>query len=154
MTFRIQGLPAEPFAPLFSLDDAALAGRGALRRIADDRPVYPCRISLTDAAPGDELILTHFEHHPVASPYRASHALYVRRGEVQYDAIDEIPDQLRRRLLSVRAFDRAGMLVTADVVDGSALAPAITTLLADPRADYLHLHFARPGCYAARVVRA
>lgn len=154
MTYRIQGLPAASFQPLFDMTDAELAARGAVRRVADGRPVYPCRISLTDAREGDEVILTHFEHHAVDSPYRASHAIYVRRGEAQYDAVDQIPAQLRTRLLSVRAFDRAGMLVAAEVLDGDKLEAAIRTLLDDPRAAYLHVHFARPGCYAARVTRA
>jgi hypothetical protein len=154
MTFRIQGLPADTFAPLFDLTDEELAARGAVRRVADGRPVFPCRISLTDAPSGDEVILTHFEHHPVASPFRSSYAIYVRRGEQQYDAIDQVPDQLRTRLLSVRAFDADGMLIGADVVDGQALEATIAALFADARADYLHIHFAKPGCYAARVLRA
>ena len=32
MSFRITGLPPEPFADLFDLPDAALAARGAVRR--------------------------------------------------------------------------------------------------------------------------
>ena len=49
MSFRISGLPAEHFVPLFGLSDSELANRGAVRRIADDRrPGYPCRVSLTD----------------------------------------------------------------------------------------------------------
>jgi hypothetical protein len=154
MTFRIQGLPTDSFAPLFDLSDDELAARGALRRVADGRPVFPCRISLTDARAGEEVILTNFEHHPVASPYRASYAIYVRRGEQQYDAVDQVPDQLRTRLLAVRAFDRAGLLINADVIDGHALEATIATQFADDRADYLHIHFAKPGCYAARVLRA
>lgn len=153
MTFRIQGLPTDTFTPLFDLTDAELAARGAVRRIADAAPGFPCRVSLTDAPVGGEVILTHFEHHAVDSPFRASHAIYVRRGEAQYDAVDQVPEQLRLRLLSVRAFDRAGMLVGADVVDGRALEATIAALFADPRADYLHVHFAKPGCYAARVTR-
>jgi len=153
MSFRIQGLPAEQFAPLFSLSDVDLAAHGAVRRIADAKPGFPCRISLTDAEPGEEVILTHFEHHPVASPFRASHAIYVRRGETTYDAIDQVPAQLRLRLLSVRAFDAAGMLVGADVIDGKELEAVIATLFGDARAAYLHVHYARPGCFAARVDR-
>jgi hypothetical protein len=154
MTFRIQGLPAEPFTPLFSMSDADLAAHGAVRRIADAKPGFPCRVSLTDAEPGEEVILAHFEHHPVNSPFRASHAIYVRRGERRFDAVDQIPIQLRTRLLSIRAFDRAGMLVGADVVDGAALEAAIARLFSDERAAYLHVHFAKPGCFAARVDRA
>src|SRR5258708_428572 len=154
MDFRIAGLPAEPFADLFALSDEALKSRGALRRIVDQRLSFPCRISLTDAEPGDEVILTHFEPHPVDTPFRSSYAIYVRRGETTYDAVNEVPEQLRPRLLSVRAFDESGMLVDADVVDGSELEPVIERLFADERAAYLHVHFAKPGCYAARIERA
>jgi hypothetical protein len=153
-SFRITGLPAEPFTKLFTLSDAELAAHNAVRRIADARPGFPCRISLTDAEPGDEVILVHFEHQTAATPYRASHAIYVRRGERQFDAVDEVPEALRLRLLSVRGFDAAGMMTGADVVDGRELEPAITHLFASDRTAYLHLHFAKPGCYAARVDRA
>ncbi|HEX3762290.1 MAG TPA: DUF1203 domain-containing protein [Kofleriaceae bacterium] len=151
MSFRITGLPADLFRPLFSLTDPELAARNAVRRIADHKPGFPCRVSLTDAEPGQEVILTHFEHHAVASPYRASHAIYVREGEETFEAIDRIPEQLRLRLLSVRGFDARGFLLDADVADGTGLEPLIERLLADPRAAYLHVHYARHGCYAARV---
>ena len=66
MQFRIRGLPAEQFAPLFKLSDDELTEKGAVRRIADARdPGYPCRVSLTNSKPGDELILVNYEHHPV-----------------------------------------------------------------------------------------
>ncbi len=154
MSFRITGLPAEDFAPLFALSAEELAARGAVRLVADARPVYPCRISLTDAAPGGEVILVHHEHHPVDTPYRASHAVYVRAGETRYDEVDRIPDQLRSRTLSVRAFDERGMLVGADLTEGTALEAVIERLFAHPRASYLHVHYAKPGCYAALVERS
>src|SRR5215467_15909578 len=106
MNFRITGLPAERFAHLFQLSDAELAALGAVRRIADARtPGYPCRISLTDSRAGDELLLVNYEHHPVASPYRMRFAVYVRRGETIYDAVDAVPEQLRIRKLAVRSFN-------------------------------------------------
>jgi hypothetical protein len=155
MSFRILGLPAEPFAPLFELSDEELAARGAVRRIADARNQgHPCRISLTDSRPGDELILVNFEHHAVASPYRMRFAIYVRKGEATYDRVDEVPDQLRCRTLAARAFDAQAMLIGWELVEGRDLAGAIERLFTDPRAAYLHLHFAAPGCYAARVERA
>jgi hypothetical protein len=155
MSFRITGLPAEHFAPLFGLSDEELAARGAVRRIADERsPGYPCRVSLTDARAGDELILVNYEHHPVASPYRMRFAVYVRRGEETYDAVDEVPEQLRIRTLAVRAFDADAMMVAWEVVDGRQLMAVIERLLANPRAAYLHIHYAAPGCYAARAERA
>jgi hypothetical protein len=91
---------------------------------------------------------------PVHSPYRMRFAVYVRRGEETYDAIDGIPEQLRIRTLAVRVFDRAAMMVGWELVDGQELEAAIERLLANPLADYLHVHYAAPGCYAARVDRA
>jgi len=154
MSFRITGLPAEPFAPLFALSDGELAERGAVRQIADSRqPGYPCRVSLTDSQPGDELILVNYEHHPVASPYRMRFAVYVRKGEEQFDAVDEVPAQLRCRTLAVRAFNAKAMMVGWELVEGRDLEAAIERGFADSRAVYLHVHFAAPGCYAARVDR-
>ena len=155
MSFRIQGLPAEQFAPLFALSDEDLAARGAVRRVADGRkPGYPCRVSLTDSKPGDELILVNHEHHAVDSPYRMRFAIYVRKGEETYDAVDEVPDQLRLRKLAVRAWDAEAMMVGHELVDGRELESAIDRLFANPQAKYLHVHFASPGCYAAKVERA
>jgi hypothetical protein len=59
-----------------------------------------------------------------------------------------------RRLLSIRAYDQAGMMLEADVVDGRELSPMIDRMFAIAGVDYLHAHFARRGCYAARVDRA
>jgi hypothetical protein len=152
MTFRIRGLDAAQFSPLFALSDAELAARGAVRQ----RVNYgaPCRVSLTDAAPGDELILVNFEHHAVASPYRMRFAIFVRAGEETFDAVDEVPAQLRRRTLAVRGFDAEGMMTGHELIEGVFLEEAIARQFADGSAAYLHIHFAAPGCYAAKVERA
>ena len=152
MRFRIQGLPAERFAPLFALPDDELAQYGAVRRVADGP--RPCRVSLTDAKPGDELILVNYEHHAVASPYRMRFAIFVRQGGQTFDAIDEVPEQLRKRTLAVRGFDGNAMMVGWELVDGQEAEKAIERLLANPDAAYLHVHFAALGCYASRVDRA
>jgi Protein of unknown function (DUF1203) len=155
MSFRITGLPAEGFATLFALSDEELARQGAVRQIADGRvPSYPCRVSLTDARAGDELLLVNYEHHPVSSPYRMRFAVYVRKGEETYDRVDEVPEQLRIRTLAVRAFNADAMMVGWELVDGDQLEAAIERLFADLRAAYLHVHYAAPGCYAARIDRA
>jgi Protein of unknown function (DUF1203) len=152
MTFRIRGLEAEQFAHLFALSDAELVAHGALRKIADGPS--PCRVSLTDATPGDEVILVNHEHHAVESPYRMRFAIYVRKGEKTFDAVDAVPDQLRRRTLAVRGFDSNAMMTGWELIEGIWLEEAIERRFADPRTDYLHIHFAAPGCYAARVERA
>ena len=126
-----------------------------MRRIADGRqPGYPCRVSLTDSRPGDELLLVNYEHLPVDSPYRMRFAIYVRKGDRTCDAVGEVPEQLRKRTLAVRGYDGKGMMTGCELVDGKAVEGAIDRLFTKPDAEYLHIHFAAPGCYAARVERA
>jgi len=152
MGFIISGLPLARFAPLFGLSDQELAARGVLRRTADRCPGYPCRVSLRDAAVGESLLLLNYEHLPVASPYRSRHAIYVSEQAQEYrPSVNEIPEVLARRLLSVRAFDASGMMLDADVVEGADLAQSIERCLRGPQVEYLHLHNAKPGCFAARV---
>jgi len=153
MSFRITGLPAADFQHWFVLGDAELAALGGVRRRVDAPNAYPCRISLTDAAVGDDVLLINHEHLPVDSPYRSRHAIYIRAGEETFDAVGTVPDMLRRRLLSVRAFDVAGLMTGCDVVEGRDLERVIGDLFVDAQAAYLHVHFARPGCYAARIDR-
>jgi Protein of unknown function (DUF1203) len=152
MTFRIRGLDAGQFSHLFALSDAELAAQGAMRKTADGPS--PCRVSLTDATPGDEVILVNYEHHAVESPYRMRFAIYVREGEATFDAVNAVPNQLRRRALAVRGFDENGMMTGWELIEGIWLEEAIERQFADPRARYLHVHFAAPGCYAAKVERA
>lgn len=154
MTFRIRGLEPEPFAPLFAMSDAELARRRALRCVADAKPGFPCRVTLADAEPGSEVILVNYEHLPVDSPYRASHAIFVSAAAEPYDAVGVVPPALRERLLSLRAFDARGIMLDADVADGAALEGLVARLLARPGVEYLHAHFARRGCFAARIDRA
>jgi len=155
MSFVIAGLDPAPFRPLYGLDDAALAGLGVVRVIADSKPGFPCRVTLEDAEPGESLLLLNYEHLPVANPYRSRHAIFVREGaETLARHMDEIPEQLAARLLSVRAFDRYAMMTNADVVDGKDLEMTINRFFDDPTTEFLHVHNAKRGCFAARVDRA
>ena len=151
--FSITGLDPARFADLFALADAELAVKGA-RRVVADGPGYPCRVSLIDAEPGEELVLVPFVHHDTASPYRASGPIYVRRAAAAAARhVDDVPAALRRRLLSVRAYDDAGDLRDAEVVPGEELAALVARWFAEVAVAYLHVHHARPGCFAARVDR-
>ena len=154
MAFAVSSLPIEPFSPLFALDDDALARRGMLRVVADAPFAFPCRVTLDDAEPGERLILLNYEHQSAETPFRSAHAIYVREiAAAPVTTTDTLPPALRRRLLSLRGFDATGMLRDADVVEGAAAEPVIARMLADPAVAYLHAHYARPGCYAARIDR-
>ena len=154
MTFRITGLDPAVFRPLYGLSDAELRARGVRRCLADAKPGYPDRVELRDAEIGQSMFLLNHTHQPADTPFRASHAIYVREGaEHAYDACGEVPDVLRVRLVSLRAFDAAHMMTHADAVDDHALANLIDRMLANPEVAYLHAHFAKPGCFAALVRR-
>jgi Protein of unknown function (DUF1203) len=153
--FTVRGLSPEPFQALFDLPDDELEKRRARRYVADSKPGFPCRVSLQDAEVGDEVILTNFIHLPSESPYRSTHAIFIRRAATTATAYsDSLPDMLRSRLLSVRAFNAKDMLVGADVIEGDRAEQAIARFFEDPAVEFLHVHFAKPGCYACRIDRA
>jgi len=155
MSFRIKGVSPDPFQSLFGLSDAELARRGALRRIVDRNPGYPDRIELRDAEIGERVLLVNYTHLPVETPFRSSYAIYVREGaQTQYDRVNEVPEQFRSRVLSLRAFDKDDMLNQADIVEGGSVEGLIERLLSNPEIAYIHAHYAKHGCFAARIDRA
>ena len=155
MSFRITGLSPDPFRHLFGLSDEELAKHGARRYVADTKPGYPDRIEVRDAKPGETLILLNYIHQPADNPYRASHAIFVREGaETAYDRINEIPDAMRLRQISLRAFDADDLMVDADLVDGREMEGIIKRFFADPHVAYIQAHYAKRGCYAARIDRS
>ena len=154
MSFRITGLDADAFRPLFDLDDAMLAARGIERRRVTACPGFPDRIGLDDAPLGETVLLLNHAHHEADTPFRATHAIYVRRDAVRFDAVGRVPPALRRRVLSLRGFDARGYLVDADLASGDGIEARIESLLADARIDHVDAHYAKPGCFAARITRA
>ena len=155
MNYRIRGLSPDPFESLFQMSDDELAERGAVRRVADEPGAYPCRVSLAEAEPGEELLLLPYRHQTSASPYQASGPIYVRRNaRVPFDALNQIPPMQERRLSSVRAYDTAGFMQECDVVAGVDLDATIRRFFANAEIHTIHVHNARPGCFAFRVERA
>jgi len=154
-TFQVVWLPAETVTSLASLTTAELDQRGIRRVVADEKPGFPCRVSLQDAEPGERLWLLSHVHHDVAGPYRASGPIYVREAAIAATpAAGEVPAMLRHRLLSLRGYDAQGMLVGADVCEGTSLESVVTRLFADSDVAYLHVHNAKPGCFNCRIERA
>jgi len=151
MSYRITGLPAQPFAHLFGLSDAELARHGAVRLMTSDGDRHPDRIELRLARPGETVLLVNHEHQGADTPYRSRHAIFVREhAETPFDAVGELPPMLRS-LMSLRAFDANGMMVDADIAEGDAVEGLIERLLARPDVAYIHAHYARRGCYAALI---
>jgi hypothetical protein len=153
--FRITGLEPDLFSHLFGLGDAELAGLGVRRYVVDATPGFPDRIEMRDLEPGERALLLNYVHQPGDSPYRSGHAIFVREGATQrYERINEIPEVMRIRPMSLRAFDGDAMMIDADLAEGDGIDALIRRLLADPRVAYIHAHNAKRGCYAGRIERA
>ena len=154
MTYQIEGLDPVRFAHLLALSDAALAAHGTVRMTADSRPGFPCRISLDDVAEGETLLLLNHVSHDGANPYRASHAIFVgEQSTVAGRFRDQVPPALDRRILSLRAFDRSGMMRDAAMAEPGQADAAIRRLLSDEQVDHIDAHNATRGCFAARIDR-
>jgi hypothetical protein len=155
MSFRATGLSPSHFEPLFALSDAELAAQGIRRMVADEKPGFPCRVTLEDAEPGERLLLLPFEHQPAHSPYRASGPIFVRERAAQaFDMTGVVPLVLRGRMLSLRGYDAQDCIVEADVVSGDTAEEAITRFFANANVGYIHIHNAKRGCFACRIDRA
>lgn len=154
MDFRITGLQPDPFRYLFGLNDAEAAARGAVRMVVDMYPGYPDRITLREVPVGETVFLVNHLCQPAQTPYRATHAIFVWEGASErFDEINVVPEVMRRRLLSLRAFDGRGMMRDADVVPSPDLEAATARLFEAPDASYIHVHNARQGCFSGRIDR-
>lgn len=150
MTYRIEGLEPARFA-----DSEALIAEGAIRIMVEEAGGYPCRVTLEDAEPGESVILLNYVSADVSTPFRATHAIFVREGATKaprYD--DEVPLYLDRRTLSLRAFDGAGMLRAASVAMPGGADAGIRGLLESEEIDYVDVHNAAWGCFLARATRS
>jgi hypothetical protein len=152
MTYRIEGLAPEAFDSLFSMMDGELAARKAVRVIADG-PGYPCRVSLAEAEPGEELVLVNHVSHDVDGPFRTAHAIYVRKGAEAGAFTDEAPAYLDKRTISLRGFGGDGMLKDGLIALPGEADAKIRALFARPEIDTIHAHTAAYGCFLARIER-
>ncbi len=155
MSFQFHALPADKFTSLFSMSDKELSANNARRVLVDEFPGTPCRISLEDAKVGEQVILVHYEHQPENTPYKAGHAIFVRENVARAQPEkDEVPALFRHRLMSLRAFSSEHLMLDAEVVEGTALEQTIQALFSNRAVEYIHLHNAKPGCYAALITRS
>jgi hypothetical protein len=154
MSFRFHALGHKQFAHYFSMSPEQLREHRAVFRLVDKKPGFPCRVSLEDADLGERVLLTHFVHLPVDSPFRASHAIYVRAGvSTRFFAPGEVPELFRTRQLSLRCFDKDAMLVDAYLSEGCDVESVLLQALQQSRVTHVDVHFAKPGCFGARVTR-
>jgi hypothetical protein len=151
MTYRITGLDPAPYKPLFGLADEDLAARGIVRITVTD-PTFPCRVSLVDRSVGEQVLLLNHVSHDVANPYRASHAIFVADAD-QAEFFDEVPPVFTSRVLSLRGFDKHGMMAAAILTQPGGADAGIRELFANPEIETIHAHNATRGCFSAKIER-
>jgi len=152
--FQVQALDYGQFSGYFNMSDDELAGMHAARMTVSETPGTPCRVSLRDAEVGEEVILISFNHLATGSPYHAQGPIFVRKdAEPASLSGNELPAMLRSRILSVRAYNAAGFMTKATVEPGSEIDGVVDSFLDDPETAFIHIHFAKPGCFACSVVR-
>jgi len=153
MAYRIQGLSPEPFKHLFGLPDEELAKQGVVRMTVTD-PTFPCRVSLTDRDLGEKVLLLNHVSHDVANPYRATHAIFITETDQDpAEYVDEVPPVFEKRVLSLRGFDRDGMMADAILTQAGEADAGIRRLFANPEIETIHAHNAVRGCFSAKIER-
>jgi len=153
--FLIKALTKDNFHELMLKEDEELKVSHAVWLTVDADPGYPCRVSLSDAKIGERVLALSFCHHNVDSPYRASGPIFVReKAQMAKLDINEVPEMLRHRLLSVRSYNSGNLMVGAEVVHGKELKSAIDRQFQNSDVEYIHIHNANPGCFNCSVYRA
>jgi hypothetical protein len=153
--FQIKALQSAEYSHLLNLNDHELEKRGAIKMIADKNPGFPCRASLKDAEVGEEVLLFAYQHHKTKSPYQASGPVFIRTNAVTANpGVNNIPEILQHRLLSIRAYDKHGMMKTSLVTEGRDLKPLLFKAFKDGDIEYIHIHNAKAGCYNCLAERA
>jgi len=128
--FKIKSLNHTEFLGYFELTDLELEKIGAIRMTVDKFPGFPCRVSLEDAQIGEEVILLPYSHHKTTSPYQASGPIFIRKKATTATfETNQIQQMLNHRLLSLRGYDKNGMMKEASVVEGNTLKESIIRLL-------------------------
>jgi hypothetical protein len=155
MSFKISGLDPAQFHFLYGLTDRELETNHVKRVIASDDTGFPERVELREARKGESLLLLNYVHQPIVGPYRSSHAILIREGaRAAYEAVNEVPQVIRSRVMSLRAFDDHGCLDSALLVPGTQVEHAVEQIFCRRAVAYIHAHYAAYGCYAARIDRA
>jgi len=153
MTYRITGIDPAPYRHLFGQSDEDLARQGIVRMTVDS-PTFPCRVSLTDRAIGETVLLLNHVSHDVANPYRASHAIFVAEAKQEAaEYVDQVPPVFEKRILSLSGFDKRGMMAEAVLTQPGEADAGIRQLFANPEIETIHAHNATRGCFSARIER-
>ncbi|KAK0943067.1 hypothetical protein LTR48_004640 [Friedmanniomyces endolithicus] len=118
----------------------------------------PCRRCLHDTVQGQEVILLSYDPFLGDSPYRSRSPIFVHAEDCREygtapEEDDTMPLQQRSKLLSIRGFDKHNMMVRAELLEDAKALRMCEEMLVGGGCEYIHIHYARYGCFAVRVER-
>lgn len=152
--FKIKAIE-EDFNYMFALSEAELNKLGAVKMVVDRFPGFPCRASLEDAQMDEEIMLLSYAHHQTNSPYRSLGPVFIRKDfQKPQLKTNEIPEIIKNRFLSLRCYDKSGMIVEAITCEGSDVKEKLEQFFENPVISYIHIHNAKYGCYFCVAERA
>ncbi|SEE34143.1 Protein of unknown function [Tenacibaculum sp. MAR_2010_89] len=151
--FKIEAIENN-FNELFNLSKEELFLKGIVKIAVDEKPGFPCRVTLKDAEIGEEVLLLSFKYHNVNSPYKASGPIFIRKNSKKVNLkINEVPQILFERLQSVRVYDKNGMMIDAKILERREMEREIKKTFNNTLVSYIQVHNANPGCYNCQVNR-
>lgn len=154
VNFQITNIPSNEIQHLLNSKTINANIPNVRKMIVDEKPGYPCRLSLEDANIGEEVLLFTYEHHNVRSPYQASGPVFIRTSAKEANlSQNEIPLMLHHRLLSLRIYDENAMMIDARTIEGKKLEETIQDIFSSDATKYIQVHNSSPGCYNCQINR-
>ena len=153
MTFVISPIPAER---LEAMNNAGIDDAGErFEPFVAEEDGAPLRCCLRDARAGERLALIAYRPEGTAGAYREIGPVFVHADSCEgYAERGAYPAGFRDRRQIFRAYDDAGRIADALLVEGANAEQFIEQLLARPDVATVHSRNALYGCYMFAVDRA
>ena len=127
-----------------------------IQRFDLDR-TYPCRHCLREASARSGMLLLSYQTSKPRSVYGQPTAIFMCAGACdRFETPDTIPDIVRNRLVSFRAFRGDGMMIydANEIVDGGDYDGAVRRIFSRDDIAFINAHTAKAGCMLCHIERA
>ena len=128
----------------------------AVQRFELER-TYPCRHCLREASGKTGMLLLSYQTPRPKSVYGQPTAIFLcAAGCARFNEPDTIPDIVRNRVVSFRAFRADGMMIydANEIVEGDGQALAVRRIFSRDDVAYINAHTAKAGCLLCHIDRA
>jgi hypothetical protein len=114
----------------------------------------PCRFTLRQSPPGEELLLMSYSPFKRAHPYAEVGPIFIRRhGEAGYAEPTHFPPEIDPTTRVFRCYNAAEEIIDARV-GTSQPEELIAELFSDPAVDCIHVRSLTYGCFTFKIERA